>query len=333
LVVDECSQFIAASIAHKARIHGCTVRHINTIKEAMDRITVMKIYVRVAELGSFTQAADSLGLAKASTSAAVRELEAELGTRLLQRTTRKVQMTQDGLAFYERSRDMLAELDELQSMFQQGDSGLSGRLRVDLPVAIARNIVMPALPAFLDAHPRLQLDLSSTDRLVDVVQEGFDCILRVGWLSDSSLVARPLGAFPMVNCASPAYLARFGTPLSPADLTQHRLVDYAPALGGRGALFEYLEDGMRRSVEVPSVLAVNNSDAYQAACLAGLGIIQAPLSGMDAFLADGRLVAVLPGYCAAPMPVTLLYPSRRHVSRRARGFMDWLAEVMAPHLA
>jgi DNA-binding transcriptional LysR family regulator len=299
----------------------------------MDRIDVMKIYVRVAELGSFTQAADSLGLAKASASAAVRALETELGTRLLHRTTRKVQMTQDGMVFYERSRDMLAELDELQSMFQQGGTGLSGRLRVDLPVAIARTIVMPVLPGFLERHPRLQLDLSSTDRLVDVVQEGFDCILRVGWLSDSSLVARPLGAFPMINCASPAYIARFGTPLSLGDLAQHRLVDYAPALGGRGALFEYLDGGTRRSVEVPSVLAVNNSDAYQAACLAGFGIIQAPASGVSSLLAEGRLVAVLPAYRAAPMPVTLLYASRRHVSKRARGFMDWLAEVMAPHLA
>lgn len=299
----------------------------------MDRIDVMKIYVRVAELGSFTHAADSLGLAKASTSAAVRELETELGTRLLQRTTRKVQMTQDGLAFYERSRDLLAELDELQSMFQEGDAGLSGRLRVDLPVAIARNIVLPALPGFLDAHPRLQLDLSSTDRLVDVVQEGFDCILRVGWLGDSSLVARPLGTFPMVNCASPAYIARFGTPATPADLARHRLVDYAPALGGREALFDYLDGATRRSIGVSCALAVNNSDAYQAACLAGLGIIQAPWSGMAPFLADGRLVAVLPDYRPAPLPVTLLYPSRRHVSRRARGFMDWLAATLVPHLA
>jgi len=299
----------------------------------MDRIDVMKIYVRVAELGSFTQAADSLGLAKASTSAAVRELETDLGTRLLQRTTRKVQMTQDGIAFYERSRDMLAELDELQSMFQHGDAGLSGRLRVDLPVALARGIVMPALPAFLDAHPRLQPDLSSTDRLVDVVQEGFDCILRVGWLTDSSLVARPLGAFPMVNCASPAYIARFGSPSTLADLARHRLVDYAPALGGRGALFEYVDGGARRTVEVPAVLAVNNSDAYQAACVAGLGIIQAPLSGLAQLIDDGRVVAVLPDYVAAPMPVHLLYPSRRHLSKRARGFMDWLAELLAPHVA
>lgn len=299
----------------------------------MDRIDVMKIFVRVAELGSFTQAAASLGLAKASVSAAVRALETDLGARLLHRTTRKVQMTPDGLAFYERSRDMLAELDELQSMFQEGDRGLSGRLRVDLPVAIARDIVLPRLPDFLARHPRLQLDLSSTDRLVDVVQEGFDCILRVGWLADSSLVARPLGAFPMVNCASPAYLARFGTPAAPADLARHRLVDYAPALGGRAALFKYMEGGARRSIEVPAVLAVNNSDAYQAACLAGLGIIQAPLSGIASALADGRVLSVLPNHCAAPMPVTLLYPSRRHLSRRARAFMDWLADVMAPHLA
>jgi DNA-binding transcriptional LysR family regulator len=146
-------------------------------------------------------------------------------------------------------------------------------------------------------------------------------------------VARQLGSFAMVNCASPAYIARFGMPLSPADLSRHRLVDYAPALGGRAALFEYMEGGARRSIDVPAVLAVNNSDAYQAACLAGLGIIQAPLSGIAAPLADGRLVSLLPDYCAAPMPVTLLYPSRRHLSKRARGFMDWLADVMAPHLS
>jgi DNA-binding transcriptional LysR family regulator len=299
----------------------------------MDRIDVMRIYVRVAELGSFTQAAEILGLSKASISSAVRELETALGARLLQRTTRKVQMTPDGHLFYQRTRDMLAELDELHTMFQHDDAALAGRLRVDLPVGVARNIVIPALPAFLGSHPRLQLELSSTDRRVDAVREGFDCVLRVGALENSSLVARPLGHFRMVNVASPAYLARHGVPRTIPDLQAHLLVDYAPALGGRAALFEYLEAGERRTCEVPAALAVNNSDAYQAACLAGLGIVQAPESGLRDLLAQGRLVALLDDHPAPPMPVTLLYPSRRHLSRRARRFMDWLAETMQPYLA
>jgi DNA-binding transcriptional LysR family regulator len=298
----------------------------------MDRIDGMRIYVRVAELGSFTQAADSLGLSKASISSAVRELETSLGARLLQRTTRKVQMTPDGHLFYERSRDMLTELDELHAMFQHDDAALAGRLRVDLPIGVARNIVIPALPAFLGAHPRLQLELSSTDRRVDAVREGFDCVLRVGTLESSSLVARPLGHFRMINVASPAYLARHGVPRSLDDLAAHQLVDYAPSLGGRAALFEYLEDGERRTRAIPAALAVNNSDAYQGACLAGLGIIQGPEAGMRELLAQGRLVPVLEDHPAPPMPVTLLYPSRRQLSRRVRCFMDWLAEAMQPYL-
>ena len=291
----------------------------------------LQIYLRVAELASFTKAADSLGLSKAGISAAIRQLEATLGTRLLQRTTRKVQMTQDGLAFYERSRDMLDEMDELQTMFQS-DAELAGRLRVDLPLSVARNIVIPQLPAFLQAYPRLQLELSSTDRRVDLVAEGFDCIMRVGELSDSTLVARRLGQFRMVNCASPAYLERFGTPQTLADLAQHRLVDYATTLGGRTALFDYVEDGQHRTLPVPAAVAVNNSDAYQASCLAGLGIIQVPEAGVSDLVAQGRLLTILPGFRAPPMPVTLLYASRRHLSRRAQRLMGWLAELMGPHL-
>lgn len=298
----------------------------------MNRLEAMQVYARVAELASFTQAADSLGMSRASVSSAVRELEGALGTRLLHRTTRKVQMTQDGQAFYERSRQLLDELDDIQAMFQQ-ESELSGRVRVDMPVPVARNIVIPALPAFLRAHPRLRLDLSSTDRRVDVVKEGFDCILRVGPLEDSSLVARPLGHFRMINCASPGYLADAGTPSGLADLAAHQLVDYAPSLGGRGAVFEYADGAAVRSCAMASALAVNSVDAYQAACLAGLGIIQVPLAGVADLIAQGRLVQVLPGHHAAPMPVTLLYPSRRHLSKRTRRFMQWLADIMQPHLA
>lgn len=295
----------------------------------MDTAESLQVFVRVAELGSFTRAADSLGTSKASVSAAVSQLEAALGTRLLQRTTRKVQMTQDGQSFYERSKQVLADIEDLQTMFQ-GDADISGRLRVDMPLGVARHIVLPRLPSFLEAHPQVKVELSSTDRRVDVVAEGFDCIVRVGRLDDSTLVARPLGNFRLVNCASPAYLARYGVPRSLQDLAAHRLVDYAPSLGARAALFEYVDGDAVRTMEMPAAVAVNNSDAYQAACLAGLGIIQAPESGLGEHLAQGRLVEVLPGYRAAPMPVTLLYPNRRQLAKRARLFMLWLGEVMQP---
>lgn len=295
----------------------------------MDTAESLQVFVRVAELGSFTRAADSLGTSKASVSAAVSQLEAALGTRLLQRTTRKVQMTQDGQSFYERSKQMLADLEDLHTMFQ-GEAEVSGRLRVDMPLGVARHIVLPQLASFVDAHPQVKLELSSTDRRVDVVAEGFDCIVRVGRLDDSTLVARPLGNFRLVNCASPAYLARYGAPSTLGDLARHRLVDYAPSLGARAALFEYVDGDAVRTVEMPAAVAVNNSDAYQGACLAGLGIIQAPETGLGDHLASGRLVEVLPQYRAAPMPVTLLYPNRRQLAKRARVFMLWLGEAMKP---
>lgn len=299
----------------------------------MDQISAMQTFVRVAELASFTQAAESLGQPKASVSLAVRKLENELGVRLLHRTTRKVQMTQDGQAFYQRCKDLLADLDELQGMFVTGDIDLTGRLRVDMPSGVAKNIVVPALPDFLRAHPKLEIELSSTDRRVDLVREGFDCVLRVGTLADSNLVARPLGHYRLVNCASREYLEQFGTPSDLDDLARHRLVHYVPILGARSPGFEYLDpSGETRFLTMPGALTVNNSDAYLAACLAGLGIIQVPDAAVHPHIASGQLVDLLPQWRAAPMPVTLLYASRRQLPKRVQVFMGWMAEVMRPYL-
>lgn len=293
----------------------------------------MRIYVQVADLASFTRAADSLGLPKTSASAAVQQLENRLGTRLLHRTTRRVEMTQDGRLFRERCQDLLADMDELDSLFRQSPQTLRGRLRVDLPTGMARNVVIPALPAFLAAHPDLELELGSTDRRVDLVREGFDCVLRIGTLSDSSLVARPLGHLPQLNCASPAYVHQYGLPQTLADLARHRLVHYAGSFGSRIPGFEYVEAGETRFVEMPGALTVNNSEAYQAACLAGLGIIQAPAIGMRPLIATGQLVEVMTDFPAAPMPVSLVYAHRRHLPQRVKIFMDWLAEQLQPHLS
>jgi DNA-binding transcriptional LysR family regulator len=223
----------------------------------MNRLEAMQIFVRVAELAGFTRAADSLGLPKASVSTAVQQLETSLGARLLHRTTRKVQLTQDGRVFYERCKDLLADMDELQTMFQQGEQALRGRLRVDMSSGVARNFVVPRLPQFLQAHPQIELELSSTDRRVDLVREGFDCVLRVGALGDVNLIARPLGRFRIANCASPAYLRAHGTPQTLEDLAEHQLIHYVPTLGSRSLGFEYPDGAGYSYLPMAGALTVN----------------------------------------------------------------------------
>jgi DNA-binding transcriptional LysR family regulator len=298
----------------------------------MNQLDAMQIFVRVAELASYTRAAESLGMPKASMSTAVQQLESEFGARLLHRTTRKVQMTQDGRAFYERCKDLLADMDELQTMFQQGPQALRGRLRVDMPSTLARTTVVPQLPQFLRQHPLLELELSSTDRKVDLVREGFDCVLRVGSAEDPNLIVRPLGAFPLLNCASPDYVRTHGMPSSPEDLAHHQLIHYVATLGGKSSGFEYHDGVAYRSVAMPGVITVNSAESYQAACLAGLGIIQAPATGVRPLIDEGLLVEVAPHLRAEPMPVSLLYAHRRNLSRRVQVFMSWVTEVMAPHV-
>lgn len=298
----------------------------------MNRLEAMQIYVRVAELASFTRAAQSLGLPKASASTAVQQLEAMLGTRLLHRTTRKVSMTQDGQLFYERSKDLLADMDDLQGLFRQAPQALRGRLRVDMPSTVARDIVIPRLPAFLQAHSQLQVELSCTDRRVDLVREGFDCVLRVGTLVDSSLVARSLGTYRIATCASPAYLELHGTPQRPDDLDGHLLVHYVPTFGGKPDGWEYWDGAAYVSRPMAGALTVNSAEAYQAACIAGLGLIQVPRAGVRHLIDSGTLVEVLTQYAAEPMPVSLLYAHRRNLSVRVQAFMAWIEEVMRPHV-
>ena len=298
----------------------------------MDLAQSLRAFQRVVELGGFTRAAESLGLPKASVSIAVQQLEARLGTQLLHRTTRRVQATADGRAFYQRSRDVLADMEELQAMFQTEGRQLRGRLRVDMGSGMARAFVLPQLPAFLAAHPQLEIELSATDRLVDVVREGFDCVLRGGHPQDSALVARTLGSMRIVNCASPAYLAQRGVPRSLEDLADHALVHYVSTLGQRSAGFEYRSGGEYRLLPMGGAVTVNNVEAYHAAALAGLGIIQVPLLSVRQALAQGTLVEVVPELVAEPMPLPLLYAQRRHLPQRVRVFMDWLAELLAPHL-
>ena len=294
----------------------------------------LRIFATVAELASFSRAADQLGLAKGRVSTAVQQLEAQLGTRLLQRTTRSVRLTPDGERFLDRCKELLTEAEQMQAMFQPASSGLTGRLRIDLPNTLAHDHVLPRLPEFLAAHPRLEVGVSTTDRRVDLVHEGFDCVLRVGTLSDSDLVARPLGFLHMRNVASPAYLRTHGTPRTLADLANHRVVHYTPSLNAQGACWDYLDrEGQRRSVPVLAQVTVNGTEAYTAAALAGLGLIQAPVLGTEALIAAGRLVDVLPAFRAPAMPVSLMLPHRRQLAPRVQAVMAWLTQVITPLLA
>lgn len=299
----------------------------------MENAEAIKRFVRVAELGGFTKAANALGLPKASISLAVQHLENMLGTQLLHRTTRKVQLTPDGHVFYERALEVLSELDELESLFQTDDLSISGHIRVDMSYPMARNIVIPNLSAFLSRYPNLKIDLSSTDHRVDLIAEGFDCVVRTGKLADSGLVARMIGEMPQFNFASPAYLAKHGTPSSLEDLGEHWLIHYSVNASAKSDVFEYWDGLTTRVVSMQSRVSVNNADAYRAACVAGLGIIQAPILGARQLLDEGKLVQILNDYRAPAMPVSLLYPHKRNLSKRMRVFMDWLSELLVSQIS
>ncbi|TLU64394.1 LysR family transcriptional regulator [Enterobacter sp. MF024] len=298
----------------------------------MDKIHAMQLFIRVAELESFSRAADSMGLPKGSVSRQIQALENGLGTQLLHRTTRRVSLTQDGMVYYERAKDLLANMDELDGLFLHDPASVSGRIRVDMPTGVARNLVIPKLPLFLQQYPGIELELSSSDRLVDVIREGFDCVVRVGTLKDSGLIARPLGRLSVINCASPDYLSRFGYPDGLDDLASHAVVHYATHLGTRPQGFEYFDGDISHWIKTGGVLTVNSTETYHASALAGLGIIQVPRVGVRDALRAKKLLEILPQYRARPMPVSLIYPHRRNLSRRVHLFMAWLTEIMKTYV-
>lgn len=297
----------------------------------MDLIEQLRTFVQVAHSGGFTPAAAQLDLPRPTVSLAVQQLEARLGTRLLNRTTRRVSLTPDGQALLERASMLVHDADELALQFQAQGAQPAGHLRVDVPSRMARRLIAPALPDFFSRYPQVKLDLGSSDRTVDLVREGIDCALRVGEMASSSLVARPLGRLRMVNCASPTYLARWGTPRSLQDMPRHRAVHYATS-GGGVAPWEWHERGHTRTLPTTAQVTVNNAEAYIACALAGLGLIQVPAFDVQEHLGAGTLVEVLARWPAAPMPIQLVYAHRRHLSRRVQAFGNWLSEILGPTL-
>ncbi|PYC37146.1 LysR family transcriptional regulator [Pseudomonas protegens] len=299
----------------------------------MDKLEQYRVFIQVADMGSFIKAAHVLELPRATVSSAVQQLETGLGTRLLHRTTRHVQLTADGAILLERARRLLADASELSQLFQHRQVDVSGRLNIDVPSRIARRLIVPALPQWLAQYPDLQLALGACDRSIDLVQEGIDCAIRVGSLADSSLIARPLGRLALINCASPAYLAEHGEPRSHQDLQNGQwMVGYASPDTGREQPWEYLQEGREHLLGLPSRVIVNNVENYIACCRQGLGLIQVPRFDVQHLLERGELVQVLHEQPVAPMEISALYPDRRHRSRRLNVFIEWFAELIKPHL-
>ncbi len=294
----------------------------------VDRIDLFRTFARVVDCASFTRAADTLGIPRSSVSAAIQELEGRVGARLLHRTTRKVSPTQDGAAFYERCLRLIADVEETEGLFRQNVAGPAGRLRIDVPGRIGRLVIAPALPDFLARYPDIAIDLGISDRAVNLIEDGVDCVLRVGPLIDSGHIARAIGSLPLINVASPAYLKHHGVPQEPDDLAGHLAVNYASPSTGRVEDWEWITHGEVRTRAMRGRVTVNSAEVYIACCLAGLGLIQIPAYDVRQHVVAGELVEVMPEHRAAPMPMTLLYPNRQHLSRRFQVFADWLEQLL-----
>lgn len=293
----------------------------------MDRLHAMRVFIRVVESGSFTRAAGILDLPRASVTVTIQQLEAHLKVRLLQRTTRQLNLTPDGAAYFERCVRVLAEIDEMESSIHHIGRAPRGKLRADMPAALGRVLVMPHIADFRSRYPDLDLMLGFSDKPVDMVQEGVDCVIRVGSLHDSSMVARRVGTYHSVTVASPEYLTKYGIPRTIEDLQDHVAVNYFWA--GTGRIMDLTFDVDDRAVEVriPSGIAVNDADAYVTSALEGVGLIQSARFMALPYLESGRLVEVLSQWKPLPMPISVLYPHSRHLSSAVRVFVDWIAEL------
>lgn len=297
----------------------------------MDRIHLLYVFTRIAATKSFSLTAEQLAMPRSSVSKAMKTLEAQLGSRLLHRSTRQVSLTEDGEALFHRASLLLSEMESLQNMFRPEDTELSGRLRINVPSRIASQVLAPALPALLEAHPRLEIELGADDRAIDLVKEGVDCALRVGQVLDTNLVAKKLGTFAMLHCASPAYIAKHGVPAAPDCLNGHQIINYALD-AEHTTMWRWDEDGHNRSLSMHSQVSVHHAESYLALALAGMGIVQIPRFDALGYLSSGQLVEVLTQAAPAAMPVHILYPHRRHVPLRVKTFISWMEHLLAPHI-
>ena len=297
----------------------------------MNKLQAMEVFVQVVDAGGFTRAAEHMQLPKATVSTLIQSLESTLAVKLLHRTTRQISVTADGAAYYERCLRILSDVREAEESLSRTRLSPSGRLRVDVPTGLASDILVPALPDFFARYPDILLEMGCSDRQVDLIEEGVDCAVRGGTLGDSSLIARRVGVLNFITCASPAYLARHGRPTHPSELQRHRCVNFFSSRTGKIFEWDFTRDGERVQMQLPGLIAVNDSNAYLAAGLAGLGVVQTATVMVDPMLADGRLEQLLSDWSTDPAPIHVVYPQNRHLSAKVRVFVEWVAELFANH--
>lgn len=300
----------------------------------MDQLLAMRSFARVVEAGGFTRAADSLDMPVATVSKQVQELEAHLGVRLLQRTTRRVTVTPEGQDYYAKCTRVLRDLEDMDASFSLARGKPRGHLRVDVGSSTARDVLIPLLPDFVARYPDIRIDLGVSDRSVDLIGDNVDCVIRGGPLDSSSLIARHLGDAPLITCATPGYLKQHGTPAHPEELRNgHRLVSYVSSQNGRAVPFRFERNGERLELRIEHRMGVNESNAHLAAGLAGLGIVQTFAYAAKADVQAGKLQEILAPWRPAPYPFHVVYPQTRHLTHRLRVFIDWLVEVFRAAIA
>ncbi|WP_213765644.1 LysR family transcriptional regulator [Caballeronia sp. dw_19] len=292
----------------------------------MDKLQAMQVFTRVVDTNSFSGAADSLHMTRSSVTTIIQNLEAYLKVRLLNRTTRRISVTPDGAAYYERCSRILAEVEDSENSFSTTASP-RGKLKVDMPGSIGRLIVVPALDDFHARYPDIDLMLGVGDKAVDLVQDSVDCAIRMGPMQDSTLVARRVGVSEFVTVASPDYLARNGEPKTLADLDRHIAVNYFSSRNGRIVEMDFVVDGKPVEIQIRSRLAANDGDAYLQCGLKGLGIIQVPHFLALPHLQSGTLIEVLEKWRPMPFPISAVYPQNRRLSPQVRVFVEWIAEL------
>jgi LysR family transcriptional regulator, regulator for bpeEF and oprC len=293
----------------------------------MDQLQAMRAFARIVEAGNFTRAADSLDMPNATISKLVRQLEAHLGVRLLQRTTRLVTVTPEGQDYYSKATRILNDLEDIDSSLNIARSKPRGQLRVDVGGSTASDVLIPLLPDFMAKYPDIRIELGVSDRSVDLISDNVDCVIRGGALDNSTLVARSIGTAPLITCATRGYLKRYGTPSYPEELKNgHRLVSYVSTANGRPFPFRFSINGQQSEIKTEHRIGINESNAHLAAAVAGLGIIQTFTYAAQPALAKGTLVEILKKWRPAPYPFHVVYPQSRHVTHRLRVFVDWLTE-------
>ncbi|HYD93972.1 MAG TPA: LysR family transcriptional regulator [Noviherbaspirillum sp.] len=295
----------------------------------MDKLQAMEVFVQVVDAGSFTRAADNMQLPKATVSTLIRNLEQELRAKLLNRTTRQISVTPDGAAYYERCMAILADVRDAEEALSQSKASPRGRLRVEAPAGLARTLLIPALPSFFERYPDIELEMGCTDRTVDLIEEGVDCAVRGGELADSTLVARRVGSIALATCATPSYLALHGTPTHPNDLLQHRCINYFSARTGKIHEWVFMRGDERLQLRVPGRMAINDSNGYLSAGLAGLGIGQMAAYTVKPFIQSGLLEPLLTDWCSSAVPMHVVYPQNRHLSAKVRAFVEWVSELLS----